>query len=112
MKYSESEEKLMCKTYTDAENKDEAVSQLIEQLGRSKASVIAKLTSMGVYQKKKVYEPKSGIIKKEMIHRIALAIDAEPEYLQGLEKSAKPSLEYLMNRLEAEIEMLKAEIEE
>lgn len=112
MKYSESEEKLMTETYTAAEDKQEAVMELVEQLGRSKTSVIAKLTSMGIYQKKKVYQPKSGITKKEMIHRIAMAVDAEPEYLQGIEKSAKPALEYLMKRTEAEIELLKTEIKE
>ena len=64
-------------------------------------SVIAKLSSLGVY-KKKEYLTKRGevpIKKEEYIERIAVLLDVRSEFLESLEKVNKAVLALIATRL-------------
>ena len=67
-------------------------------------SIIAKLSSLGVY-KKKEYLTKRGevpIKKEEYIDRIAKLLDVNAEFLESLEKVNKAVLALISTRLGAE----------
>ncbi len=67
-------------------------------------SIIAKLSSLGVYQKKQ-YTTKRGetpIKKSELIDRIAGLLDTNSEFLESLEKVNKAVLVLISTRLGAE----------
>jgi hypothetical protein len=73
------------------------VSSLAEQLGVPERSVIAKLSSLGVY-KRKEYLNKRGeppVKKEEYVDRIAKLLGTEPEMLESLEKVNKNVLKLL-----------------
>jgi hypothetical protein len=80
-----------------------------EQLGNGKEfeavperSIIAKLSSLGVYQKK-VYKTKQGDVpvkKGEYIERIAVLLDVNAEILESLEKVNKNVLALLSAKLD------------
>jgi len=73
------------------------VSSLSEQLGVPERSVIAKLSSLGVY-KRKEYLNKRGeppVKKEEYVDRIAKLLGTEPEMLESLEKVNKNVLKLL-----------------
>lgn len=64
-------------------------------------SVIAKLSSLGVY-KKKEYLTKRGEVpvkKEEYIDRIALLLDVNAEFLESLEKVNKGVLQLISTKL-------------
>ena len=68
-----------------------SVHQLAQELEVPERSIIAKLSSLGVYQKK-AYLNKRGevpIKKSEHIDRIAQLLDMNPELLESLEKVNK-----------------------
>ena len=101
MRYTPEEVERLHEVYVPAEDKDEAIAILIEELGRSKESIIAKLISEGVYIKKR-YLTKDGkvpVVKKELIAQLASLVNGDLGKLQGLEKSSKMSLEYLLELL-------------
>ena len=80
----------------------ETVQVLAEELGKSTKSIIGKLSREGVYQKTQ-YVSKTGefpITKKEIVVKIASAIDGGLEQLEGLEKSPKKELKYLLTLVE------------
>lgn len=67
-------------------------------------SIIAKLSSLGVY-KKKEYLTKRGEVpvkKEEYIDRIAKLLDVNAEFLESLEKVNKAVLALISTRLGAE----------
>lgn len=67
-------------------------------------SIIAKLSSLGVY-KKKEYLTKRGevpIKKEEYIDRIAKMLDCNAEFLESLEKVNKAVLALISSKLGAE----------
>ena len=69
-------------------------------------SVIAKLSSLGVY-KKKEYLTKRGEVpvkKEEYIDRIALLLDVNAEFLESLEKVNKSVLALIATKLSPVIE--------
>ena len=73
------------------------VRSLSEQLGVPERSVIAKLSSLGVY-KRKEYLNKRGeppVKKEEYVDRIAKLLGTEPEMLESLEKVNKNVLKLL-----------------
>ena len=77
------------------------VSSLAEQLGVPERSVIAKLSSLGVYQRKE-YRNKRGetpVKKEEYVERIAKLLGTEPEMLESLEKVNKNVLKLLESAL-------------
>ena len=80
----------------------DTVQILAEELGKSTKSIIGKLSREGVYQKAQ-YDSKTGefpITKKELVVKISDAIDGELERLEGLEKSPKKELKYLLTLVE------------
>lgn len=94
--YSESETTYMVQMYQ--ENPCMAtIESLVEQLKRSKKSIIGKLSREGVYRRE-VYVSKTGekpITKVEIVSNIADALGIEISDLAGLEKSPKETLKKL-----------------
>lgn len=80
----------------------ETVETLSEELGKSTKSIIGKLSREGVYQKA-VYVSKTGelpVTKKELVVKLADAVDGDLEELEGLEKAPKKELKYLLSLVE------------
>lgn len=78
------------------------VKQIAEQLNVPERSVIAKLSSLGVYRKK-CYTNKNGEVpvKKEYyIERLATLLDENIELLESLEKVNKRVLVLIVDKLE------------
>jgi hypothetical protein len=78
-----------------------AVADLAKMLGVPDRSVIAKLSSLGVY-KRKTYVNKRGEIpvkKEEYIERLAKLLEVNPEILESLEKVNKNVLKLLEDAL-------------
>jgi Zn-dependent peptidase ImmA (M78 family) len=79
-----------------------STQELAEEFDVPQRSVIAKLSSLGVYQKK-IYHNKNGElpIKKEVyITQIAELLDTNPELCESLEKVNKRVLQMLVNALD------------
>jgi hypothetical protein len=77
------------------------VPALAEGLGVPERSVIAKLSSLGVYRKKE-YLTKRGelpVKKEEYIERIAVLLDVNSDMLESLEKVNKSVLALLEKKL-------------
>ena len=75
----------------------ETVDILVEELKRSKKSIIGKLSREGVYRRE-VYVTKTGekpITKMEIVNNIAEGLGIESSDLNGLEKSPKAALKSL-----------------
>ena len=78
------------------------VPELAKQLEVPERSVIAKLSSLGVYQKK-TYLNKRGEVpvkKSEHIERIATLLECDSELLESLEKVNKTVLKLIEHKLE------------
>ena len=94
--YSESETTYMVQLYQENPCMN-TIEVLVEQLKRSKKSIIGKLSREGVYRRE-VYVSKTGekpITKVEIVSNIADALDLEVALLAGLEKSPKEVLRRL-----------------
>lgn len=90
MKYT----KEVCDRLVQDYNAGVPVCELARQLDVPDRSIIAKLSSLGVYQKKS-YLNKRGEVpvkKAEHIERIAMLLDADLELLESLEKVNKTVL--------------------
>jgi len=77
------------------------VQKIAQELQVPERSIIAKLSSLGVYQKK-AYLNKRGEIpikKSEHIENIAKLLKMDPELLESLEKVNKGILQVLETRL-------------
>lgn len=77
------------------------ISSLAEQLGVPERSIIAKLASLGAYQKKQ-YLNKRGeppVKKEEYIDRLAKLLNVNIDRLESLEKVNKSVLILLEDRL-------------
>ncbi len=99
--YTNEQVSYMIDKYNEAPTRD-TVQILAEELGKSTKSIIGKLSREGVYQKAQ-YVSKTGefpITKKELVVKISDAIDGELEKLEGLEKSPKKELKYLLTLVE------------
>ena len=73
------------------------IAEIAKKFGRSEKSIIGKLAKEGVYVKK-VYKSKTGEIpetKKEIIARLAVKLNINPEKIQGLEKAPKIELKLI-----------------
>jgi len=80
----------------------ETVEILSQELGKSTKSIIGKLSREGVYQKA-IYVSKTGeipITKKELVVSISTALNGTLDKLEGLEKSPKQELKYLLSLVE------------
>ncbi len=94
--YSESQTAYMVELYKN-EPTPETVDILVEELKRSKKSIIGKLSREGVYRRE-VYVTKTGekpITKMEIVNNIAEGLGIESSDLNGLEKSPKAALKNL-----------------
>ena len=94
--YSESETAYMVELYKNSPTPD-TVEILVEELNKSKKSIIGKLSREGVYRRE-VYVSKTGekpITKVEIVSNIADALGLEVSDLEGLEKSPKEVLRRL-----------------
>ena len=86
----------MVQTYL-ADPTPDTVEFLANMLGKSKKSIIGKLSREGVYRRE-VYVSKTGekpITKVEIVENIADHLDLESTDLAGLEKSPKEALRRL-----------------
>ena len=77
------------------------VADIAAAVGRSEASVIAKLAREGVYKAKKATAKEKGLTKAVMVATIAAAVGATAEVLESLEKATAPALELVMKALTA-----------
>lgn len=78
-----------------------SVEALAVDLGVPVRSVIAKLSSLGVYQKK-VYLDKRGevpVSKEELIDQVAVLLGVAPDLLDSLEKCNKSVIKLILNGL-------------
>ena len=99
--YTNEQVAYMIDKYNESPTRD-TVQILAEERGKSTKSIIGKLSREGVYQKAQ-YVSKTGefpITKKELVVKIADAIDGKLEELEGLEKSPKKELKYLLTLVE------------
>jgi Zn-dependent peptidase ImmA (M78 family) len=79
----------------------QTAKEIAEGLGVADRSIIAKLSSLGVYQKK-TYVNKRGEVpvkKYEMIERLAELLEVPSDQLESLEKVNKNVLKLLESRL-------------
>lgn len=79
------------------------VGELAQQYELPLRSVIAKLSQLGVYERKG-YRTKTGEVpvpKRELIERLGELLDEELELLDSLEKVNKRILKKLIDRLES-----------
>lgn len=94
--YTEEQTHMLVNEYLDSPN-PEKVEELAERLGKSKKSIIGKLSREGVYRRE-VYVSKTGekpITKVEIVASIADHLNLESRDLAGLEKSPKEALRCL-----------------
>ena len=94
--YTEEQTTNMVQTYLSDPTPD-TVEFLANMLGRSKKSIIGKLSREGVYRRE-VYVSKTGespITKVEIVNNISDALGIESTALAGLEKSPKAALKNL-----------------
>lgn len=101
MNYTDEMTEYLSTYYTEAVNKDEAIEHLMEYFSKSKKSVVAKLTSLGIYQRK-TYLSKIGtppITKKELIVNLSTLVNGDPDKMQSFIKVSKQELIYLIDLL-------------
>jgi hypothetical protein len=94
--YTEEQTNMLVGAYLDKPT-PETVEELAEHMGRSKKSIIGKLSREGVYRRE-VYVSKTGespITKVEIVSNIAESLGLETATLSGLEKSPKTALRSL-----------------
>ena len=94
--YTEEQTTSMVQTYL-ADPTPDTVEFLANMLGKSKKSIIGKLSREGVYRRE-AYVSKTGekpITKVEIVENIADHLGLENSDLAGLEKSPKESLRRL-----------------
>ena len=94
--YSESETAYMVELYKNSPTPD-TVEILVEELNKSKKSIIGKLSREGVYRRE-IYVTKTGekpVTKMEIVNNIAESLGIESSDLHGLEKSPKAALKSL-----------------
>ena len=99
--YTKEQVEYMIDKYNESPTR-ETVETLSEELGKSTKSIIGKLSREGVYQKA-VYVSKTGelpVTKKELVLKLADAVDGDLEELEGLEKAPKKELKYLLSLVE------------
>jgi hypothetical protein len=99
--FTKEQESLLQKEYTSAdcdEGRHAAVVKLAESMGKSTSSIIGKLSSMGIYQKK-VKQDKRGepvTSKNELVKAIRIFSGARDHELASLEKASKADLKVLV----------------
>jgi hypothetical protein len=74
------------------------VDQLVEQTGRTKRSIIAKLVQVGVYKSE---HKAPALTKTAIVQRISAATNSGDRYLTSLEHANREDLLEVMRSLEA-----------
>lgn len=83
------------------DERDVAVAQLAEELGKSAPSVRMKLTNEGIYvAKTKAPAGKNTVRKSELVQKIADAIDMDVDAAGSLEKATKAVLVRILKVLD------------
>lgn len=99
--YTQDQEAKMVALYTEASTDAErkaTVSQLAQELGKSTRSIVAKLSSLKVYQTpaKTTKAGKAIVRKSAIVADIASTLDIEASAIESLEKATKADLETLL----------------
>ena len=101
--YSEADIAVLKSGYTGGDNAVE-VPALATKLGKSAASVRAKLANMGLYVKAEKAEPKGDGAKKEAIaSAIGAVVGLLDHEVEGLAKATKSPLEKIFKALTHEV---------
>ena len=101
MNYTKEQSDYMVRKYSERPTA-ETVAELVEELGKSKKSIIGKLSRQGVYRRES-YKSKTGeepVTKNQLVSEIADRLNVEVEELLGLEKTPKNVLKRIVDRLE------------
>lgn len=104
VKYTAEQTEELVKSYASAktsEDREEVIQQYVNKFERTKASIIAKLSSEQVYVSK-VRGDKNGneiIRKEELVTKIAKLLNVQEDQIGSLEKANKPVLKLLINKL-------------
>lgn len=98
MKYTKEQTDQMVEAYKGGI----AVKQIAEGLSVPERSIIAKLSSLGVYQKKSYLNKRGEVpVKKEVyLEQIAAILDRDLEVLESLEKCNKAVLKVILEALQ------------
>ena len=102
MKYTPEIEKKISEQYLSGVG----VKEIAAEIGVPDRSVIAKLSSLGIYQRKR-YVSKQGtapIKKEEYIERISKMLDINIDLLESLEKVTKTALALIEKQVATKIE--------
>jgi hypothetical protein len=84
----------------DEATRDAQVAQLADEVGKSAASIRAKLTREGLYvPKAKAPAGKAVVRKAELVQAIADAMDVDVDVIGSLEKATKVTLNRVLNAL-------------
>jgi hypothetical protein len=84
----------------DEETRDAQVAQIADEVGRSAASVRAKLTNMKLYvPKAKAPAGKNTVRKADLVAEIASKLGADEDVLGSLEKANKNALSLVLKAL-------------
>jgi hypothetical protein len=100
--YTAEQEARMKEVYemaASADARDSAVLALMAEFDKTKASVIGKLSSMGIYVRK-VRQDKTGApvtSKHELVQAIKIFAGAREHELNSLEKATKQDLKFLID---------------
>ncbi len=87
----------------DVETRDKQVAQLAQELGKSPASIRAKLTREGIYVPKGPAPKKgAGVTKAQLVTAIAREIEADEDVIGSLEKATKVALAKVLVALRSE----------
>lgn len=86
----------------DVETRDAQIAQLADEVGKSAASVRAKLTSEGIYVPKGKAEGKTkGVRKAHLVTAIAKELEVDEDVVGSLEKATKVALTKVLEALKA-----------
>lgn len=106
IKYTKEQTDELISGYTaakDADERDDFILKYMGKHGKSKKSIIAKLSKSGKYiSRPRVSKVTGGKpeTKEQMLQKIANKLGMDIEKLEGIDKSPKLSLQNLLNRLE------------
>jgi hypothetical protein len=78
-----------------------SVEMIAEQMGKSVRSIVAKLSREGVYVAKTAVKGQGRVTKADLINRIAVKFDIDPQAIASLEKVTMSGLETLVNKFGA-----------
>lgn len=89
MKYDKEKTDLLVSLYADG--KGDSPEVLAEKFETTTRSIIAKLSSVGVYHPKEYVDKRGNppVKKAEIIDRIAILLDVNAELIESLEKANK-----------------------